>query len=73
MPILITTITGLLSGDVDKQLKRKDKSMKQDYYSDYAKRRYEELQNKPPEKLTEKEKEFIVAMYHIEEFQAGLL
>lgn len=35
-------------------------------------RRYEELQKKSFEEMTEEEKEFFKYMYHVEEFRAGL-
>ena len=43
------------------------------YKSEYAKEKQKTLEKKPPEKLTDKEKEFLVTMYHIEESEAGLL
>ena len=44
-----------------------------DYQSNFAKKRYKELQNKKPQNLTKKEKDFVRYMYHIEEARAGLL
>ena len=47
--------------------------MKIRYDTDYAKKKYKELQNKKPEHLTDKQKDFMVDMYHQEETEAGLL
>ena len=51
----------------------KETKFKQDFTSDYAKKRYKELQNKPIEKLNHFQRSFMVDMYHYEEYQAGLL
>lgn len=47
--------------------------MKEDYTTNQAKEKYKDLQNKKPENLTEREKDFVVTMYHLEEAKAGLL
>lgn len=51
----------------------KETKFKQDFTSDYAKKRYKELQNKPIEKLNHFQRSFMIDMYHYEEYQAGLL
>ena len=43
------------------------KTFKMDLTSNFAKRRYRELQNKSFDKLSQKQRDFVVDMYHFEE------
>ena len=46
--------------------------MKISWNDDYCAKKYDELMDKQPEDLTEKEKDFVTTMYHLEEYYAGL-